>query len=58
MSNLWLSKQGVWYFRKVTTLPSGKRKDLKKSLRTRDKREAKRKVVELLACTKSMNIDL
>ncbi len=34
--NLWLSPQGIWYYRKVTVLPCGRRKDIKKSLRTRD----------------------
>ena len=35
--NLWLSPHGIWYYRKVTTLPCGRRKEIKKSLRTRDK---------------------
>jgi hypothetical protein len=51
--NLWLSPHGIWYFRKVTTLPCGRRKEIKKTLRTRDKSEAKRKVLELLACVRS-----
>lgn len=50
MSNLYLSRHGIWYFRKVTTLPSGKVKDIKKSLRTRIKSEAKAKVIALLGC--------
>jgi len=51
--NLWLSPHGIWYFRKVTTLPCGRRKEIKKTLRTRDKSEAKKKVVSLLACVRS-----
>ena len=39
--------------RKVTTLPCGRSKEIKKTLRTRDKSEAKRKVLELLACVRS-----
>ncbi|OKP42326.1 hypothetical protein BJP24_19590 [Aeromonas allosaccharophila] len=35
--NLWLSPQGIWYYRKVTVLPCGRRKDIKTSLRTRNK---------------------
>jgi len=35
--NLWLSPQGIWYYRKVTVLPCGRRKKIKKSLHTRDK---------------------
>lgn len=35
--NLWLSPHGIWYYRKVTTLPCGRRKEIKKSLHTRDK---------------------
>ena len=35
--NLWLSPHGIWYYRKVTTLPCGRRKEIKKSLQTRDK---------------------
>jgi hypothetical protein len=26
--NLWLSPHGIWYFRKVTTLPCGRRKEM------------------------------
>jgi hypothetical protein len=51
--NLWLSPHGIWYFRKVTTLPCGRRKEIKKTLRTRDKYEAKQKVLDLLACVRS-----
>ncbi|HIF9093377.1 hypothetical protein C5F63_14040 [Photobacterium damselae subsp. damselae] len=54
MSNLYLSRHGIWYFRKVTTLPSGKTKDIKKSLRTRCKTEAKRKAIALLTCSVSL----
>ncbi|MFL9625354.1 hypothetical protein [Aeromonas jandaei] len=28
--NLWLSPHGIWYYRKVTTLPCGRRKEIKK----------------------------
>lgn len=42
--NLWLSPQGIWYYRKVTVLPCGRRKDIKKSLRTRDKLVAREKL--------------
>ncbi len=35
--NLWLSPHGIWYYRKVTTLPCGRRKEIKKSLHTRHK---------------------
>ncbi len=51
--NLWLSPHGIWYFRKVTIMPCGRRKEIKKTLRTRDKSEAKKKVLELLACVRS-----
>ncbi len=51
--NLWLSPHGIWYFRKVTTLPCGRRKEIKKSLKTRDKQDAKAKVVRLLSCVRS-----
>ena len=51
--NLWLSPHGIWYFRKVTIMPCGRRKEIKKTLRTRDKSEAKQKVLELLACVRS-----
>lgn len=51
--NLWLSPQGIWYYRKVTVLPSGRRKDIKKSLRTRDKLVAREQVAKMLACARS-----
>ena len=51
--NLWLSPQGIWYVRKVTTLPCGRRKEIKKSLRTRDKLAARNKVSQLLSCVRS-----
>ncbi|WP_240455443.1 hypothetical protein [Aeromonas rivipollensis] len=51
--NLWLSPQGIWYYHKVTVLPCGRRKDIKKSLRTRDKLVARSKVAQLLACARS-----
>lgn len=34
-------------------MPCGRHKEIKKTLRTRDKSEAKRKVLELLACVRS-----
>jgi len=51
--NLWLSPHGIWYYRKVTTLPCGRRKEIKKSLCTRDKLCARHKVAQLLACVRS-----
>ncbi|MFM4804326.1 hypothetical protein [Aeromonas bivalvium] len=51
--NLWLSPHGIWYYRKVTTLPCGRRKEIKKSLHTRDKLMARHKVTQLLACVRS-----
>lgn len=51
--NLWLSPHGIWYYRKVTTLPCGRRKEIKKSLHTRDKLCARHKVTQLLACLRS-----
>ena len=51
--NLWLSPQGIWYYRKVTVLPCGRSKDIKKSLRTRDKLVAREQVAQLLACARS-----
>ncbi|MFZ3402864.1 site-specific integrase [Aeromonas salmonicida] len=51
--NLWLSPHGIWYYRKVTTLPCGRRKEFKKSLQTRDKLCARHKVAKLLACVRS-----
>ena len=46
--NLWLSPHGIWYYRKVTTLPCGRRKEIKKSLQTRDKLCARHKVPSCL----------
>ncbi|MBL0626559.1 site-specific integrase [Aeromonas jandaei] len=51
--NLWLSPHGIWYYRKVTTLPCGRRKEIKKSLHTRDKLTACAAVAKLLACVRS-----
>lgn len=51
--NLWLSPHGIWYYRKVTTLPCGRRKEIKKSLHTRDKPTARAAVAQLLACVRS-----
>ncbi len=35
--NFGFSPHGIWYYRKVTTLPCGRRKEIKKSLHTREK---------------------
>lgn len=51
--SLWLSPQGMRYFRKVTVLPCGRRKDIKKSLRTRDKLVAHEQAAQMLACARS-----
>jgi hypothetical protein len=51
--NLWLSPHGIWYYRKITTLPCGRRKEIKKSLQTRDKLKARAAVAKLLACVRS-----
>ncbi|WP_324020809.1 site-specific integrase [Aeromonas caviae] len=51
--NLWLSPHGIWYYRKVTTLPCGRRKEIKKSLHTRDKLTARAAVAKLLVCVRS-----
>lgn len=51
--NLWLSPQGIRYYRKVTVLSCGRRKDIKKSLRTRDKLVAHEQVAQMLACARS-----
>lgn len=56
--NLWLSPHGIWYYRKVTTLPCGRRKEIKKSLHTRDKLCARNKVTQLLACVRSRPADV
>lgn len=32
--NLWLSPHGIWYYRKVTRLPCGGRKEIQTSLQT------------------------
>ena len=50
--NLWLNFHGIWYYRKVTVLPCGRRKEFKKSLQTRDKLVAREKVAQLLACAR------
>lgn len=42
--NLWLKPHGIWYYRKVAILPCGRRKDVKKSLRTRDQLVAREKL--------------
>ncbi len=39
-SNLALSRHGIWYSRYTYLLPSGRRKEIRKSLRTRCKRTA------------------
>ncbi len=51
--NLWLSPHGIWYYRKVTTLPCGRRKEIKKSLHTRDKPTARAAVAKRLSCVHS-----
>ncbi len=51
--NLWLSPQGIRYYRKVTVLSCGRRKDAKKSLCTRDKLVAREQVAKMLACARS-----
>ncbi len=47
--NLSLSPHGIWSYRKVTTFPCGRRKEIKKSLHTRDKPCAFHKVTQLSA---------
>jgi hypothetical protein len=42
--NLWLNPHGIWYYRKVAILPCGRRKDVKKSLHTRDKLVSREKL--------------
>jgi len=49
--NLVLSRHGIWYSRFTYLLPSGKRKEIRKSLRTRCKRTAKRLIQN--ACLQS-----
>ncbi|PKQ74534.1 hypothetical protein AOX56_20845 [Aeromonas sobria] len=51
--NLWLTPHGIWYYRKVTTSLCGCRKEIKKSLHTRDKLTARAVVAKLLACVRS-----
>ncbi|WP_368209380.1 hypothetical protein [Aeromonas sp. R4-2] len=51
--NLWLSPQGIWYYRKVTVLPCGRRKEINKFLHTREKLTARAAVAKLLACVHS-----
>ena len=48
MSNLMLSRHGIWYYRKVYILPCGRRKELRKSLKTRSKKTAKQLVQRYL----------
>jgi len=38
--SLMLSRHGIWYYRKVNILPSGKRREFRRSLGTRSKTEA------------------
>lgn len=40
MTFLCRNKSGVWYYRKTFLLPSGKRKEIRKSLRTSDFKQA------------------
>lgn len=42
--NLWLSPHCIWYYRKVTVLSCGRRKNVKKSLRTRDRLVSREKL--------------
>ncbi|MBC3381584.1 site-specific integrase [Serratia fonticola] len=41
-----LSRHGIWYYRKVNVLPSGKRREIRRSLRTRSKSEAKKRIAK------------
>ncbi|CFQ70333.1 tyrosine-type recombinase/integrase [Yersinia enterocolitica] len=46
MASLMLSRHGIWYYRKVNILPSGKRKEFRRSLRTRSKSEALKRIAQ------------
>ncbi|MBH2616923.1 hypothetical protein [Serratia ureilytica] len=46
MASLMLSRHGIWYYRKVNVLPSGKRREIRRSLRTHSKSEAKKRIAE------------
>ncbi|WP_257017894.1 site-specific integrase [Serratia fonticola] len=46
MASLMLSRHGIWYYRKVNVLPSGKRREIRRSLRTRSKSEAKKRIAK------------
>jgi len=54
--HLYLSRHGIWYYRKCNITASGKRKEFKKSLGTRDKREALLLVSSISALTQSAEI--
>ena len=53
---LLLSRHGIWYYRKSYVLDSGKRKEIRRSLATKDKREAKLLVAKLNSSTYSSEI--
>ncbi len=48
--NLVLSRHGIWYSRFTYLLPSGKRKEIRKSLRTRCKRTANKLIQQMRVC--------
>ncbi len=53
---LFLSRHGIWYYRKSYLLPSGKRKEIRKSLATKDKYVAKRLVAAMDANRRISNL--
>lgn len=54
--HLVLSRHGIWYYRQSYTLASGKRKEIRKSLRTRSRREAQLLAARILSNTFSSDI--
>ena len=54
--HLLLSRHGIWYYRKSYILESGKRREIRKSLGTRDKRETKLLISKILSITYSSEI--
>ena len=54
--HLMLSRHGIWYYRKSYSLASGKRKEIRKSLGTRNKRQAKLLAAVIQANTYSSDI--
>ncbi|TQV87358.1 site-specific integrase [Aliikangiella coralliicola] len=54
--HLMLSRHGIWYYRKSYSLASGKRKEIRKSLGTRSKREAKILAAKLFSLSHSAEI--